>query len=468
MLYSAEIQGKAYDRSPRLVATSRSHEQKGAALLVALFALSILTLLGLGMMTSTSLETKVNSNARSSYPAYYAAEAGLEEATYRLRGGSINAMDRTQVDSASEVIYLRQSSSVDPTSTSSPYFDSQYSSSSFSTVNYVTTNQASNPIPYQWVKISLKTKRLSGNDVNNGGLSSNQDVPVYYDGAQYLYDPVNGINAAKIGFPIYQLTSFARTPDGSSCILRREVSSAAFPGMPGAIFFNGPSPTFAAPNSNPYWVIGNDAAGGANKPAIAVTTDAADTSISAGLPRPTHYIGSGGTTPDVQNVAANLPYSYTTPQGMEDLATSIASLSGATTYGSGTTTCSGANCWGTSASPKINVFDGDCSLGNGTGYGVLVVRGNFHMQGNGSFTGLILIVGQGTMSFNGGGNGQITGGIFVAKTRDSGGNVLSTLGSPSINWNGGGGNGIQYNSAMINQNFANAGYLKLAYKEISQ
>ncbi len=90
------------------------------------------------------------------------------------------------------------------------------------------------------------------------------------------------------------------------------------------------------------------------------------------------------------------------------------------------------------------------------------------MQGNGSFYGLILVVGQGTMDFSGGGNGEIQGGIFVAKTRDASGNLLSSLGSPSIDWNGGGGNGVTYNSAIINQNFTNMGFLKLAYKEIAQ
>jgi hypothetical protein len=56
------------------------------------------------------------------------------------------------------------------------------------------------------------------------------------------------------------------------------------------------------------------------------------------------------------------------------------------------------------------------------------------MQGNGSFYGLILVVGQGTMDFSGGGNGEIQGGIFVAKTRDVSGNLLSSLGSPRIDW----------------------------------
>ena len=44
----------------------------------------------------------------------------------------------------------------------------------------------------------------------------------------------------------------------------------------------------------------------------------------------------------------------------------------------------------------------------------------------------------------------------MAKPRDSSGNALSSLGSPSINWNGGsGGNGAYYNSNLVNQMFTN-------------
>ena len=444
----------------------RNQSERGVALIMALFVLAILSLVGITYMTSSTLETRINSNSRNAYPVFYAAEAGLEEGTYRLIGNAVNSIAQSLVDTPSEVVYIRQSSSINPTDSSSPYYDTEYASSNFSTVTCAATNQSSNLMPYQWVKISMKTKRVSGHDVDNTGLTTNPDVPVYYDGAEYLYSPPT-INATKTGFRVYQVTAFAQATSGAGYKLRREISTAGFPGQPGAIFFNGPSPTFLAPNSNPYWVNGNDGGGGTNKPAIAVTTDAADTAISAGLPRPTHYIGSGGSTPDVQNVSSSLPSSYTTVQGMEDLANNIASYAHGS-YASGTTTCSGSNCWGTAANPKINVFNGDCDLGNGTGYGILVVRGNFHMQGNGSFYGLILVVGQGTMDFNGGGNGEIQGGIFVAKTRDASGNLLSSLGSPSIDWNGGGGNGVTYNSALINQNFTNMGFLKLAYKEIAQ
>ena len=97
-------------------------------------------------------------------------------------------------------------------------------------------------------------------------------------------------------------------------------------------------------------------------PAIGVISDAADTSISAGLPRPDHYLGSGGTTPDVQNVAPSLPESYTTPQGMEDLVNSIDDYANAT-YAAGTTTCSGAGCWDSRRVPRSTSLMGTATWG---------------------------------------------------------------------------------------------------------
>lgn len=95
--------------------------------------------------------------------------------------------------------------------------------------------------------------------------------------------------------------------------------------------------------------------------------------------------------------------------------------------------------------PVFNFVNGDVSLsGNNQGYGILFVTGTLNMGGNFSWNGPILVIGQGVTNFNGGGNGQITGMLFVAKTKDASGNELSTLGAPNVNWNGGGGNGIQY------------------------
>ena len=321
------------------------------------------------------------------------------------------------MDAPSKVVYIRQSSSINPTDSSSPYYDTEYASSSFSTVNYATTNQSSNLMPYQWVKISMKTKRVSGHDVDNTGLTTNPDVPVYYDGAEYLYSPPT-INATKTGFRVYQITAFAQATSGAGYKLRREISTAGFPGQPGAIFFNGPTPTFLSTEQQSLlgerqrWGRRDQQAG--NRRHHRRCRHRHQCRVAAPDPL---YWRRVEPHPMCRMFLPACPSSYTTVQGMEDMANSIASYAHGT-YASGTTACSGANCWGTAANPKINVFNGDCDLGNGTGYGILIVRGNFHMQGNGSFYGLILVVGQGTMDFNGGGNGEIQGGIFVAKTRD--------------------------------------------------
>jgi len=213
----------------QVIAARRAEGERGIALLMALFVLAILSLVGLTYMTSSILETKINSNSRSSYPVFYAAEAGLEEATYRMKSTAINPINLTQLNAVTKVVYIRMNTGITPTSSSSLDYDTDYAGSNFSTVNYYTTNQGANPVPYRWVKISLKTKRLSGLDVDNAGITTNRDVPVYYDGAEYLYDPGNGINAAKAGFPVYLVTSFARTTDGAITKLRREIGKNEVP-----------------------------------------------------------------------------------------------------------------------------------------------------------------------------------------------------------------------------------------------
>ncbi|MCI0417740.1 MAG: pilus assembly PilX N-terminal domain-containing protein, partial [Acidobacteria bacterium] len=302
---------------------SRHKDQRGIALIMALFVLAILSLVGMTYMTSSTLETRINSNSRSSYPAFYAAEAGLEEGTYRLIGNAVNPIALSLVDAPTKVVYIRQSSSIVPTDSSSPYYDTEYSGSNFSTVTYATTNQSTNLMPYQWVKISMKTKRVSGHDVDNTGLTTNQDVPVYYDGAEYLYSPPT-INPTKTGYKVYQITAFAQTSSGAAYKLRREISTAGFPGMPGAVYLPGPAPIYGAPNSNNFVVDGNDQGGGPAKPAIAVLNAVADAAVTGAIPgnRLDHYTGSGG-WPDIQDVSSGLSSNLTTPQGLEDLVNTI-------------------------------------------------------------------------------------------------------------------------------------------------
>jgi hypothetical protein len=93
---------------------------------------------------------------------------------------------------------------------------------------------------------------------------------------------------------------------------------------------------------------------------------------------------------------------------------------------------------GSAANPAINVVYGNYSMGPSTGYGILVVTGTLTISGNYGWNGLILVIGNGASVMSGGGNGQIVGALYVANTAGN------SFGSPNANWNGGGGNGIQY------------------------
>jgi hypothetical protein len=91
--------------------------------------------------------------------------------------------------------------------------------------------------------------------------------------------------------------------------------------------------------------------------------------------------------------------------------------------------------YGSSADYRVAAVDGDCTLGPGTGYGVLLVRGELTLSGGFSWTGLILVIGQGAVHWDAGAIGQITGGLFAAQTRDPSGNALPVPGSVTFDQN---------------------------------
>ena len=68
--------------------TNPRHSQRGVAMFICLFALMLLTAVGMALMYAGDTETSINSNFRSAQAAYYAAKAGLEEGRERLRYGN--------------------------------------------------------------------------------------------------------------------------------------------------------------------------------------------------------------------------------------------------------------------------------------------------------------------------------------------------------------------------------------------
>jgi hypothetical protein len=75
------------------------------------------------------------------------------------------------------------------------------------------------------------------------------------------------------------------------------------------------------------------------------------------------------------------------------------------------TSWSGAS--GTVANPAFTFIDGNATVAGGAG--LLVVTGNLTLHENVSFTGLVLVLGNGSISREGGGPGVFSGAVVVAK-----------------------------------------------------
>ena len=101
-------------------------------------------------------------------------------------------------------------------------------------------------------------------------------------------------------------------------------------------------------------------------------------------------------------------------------------------------------------SHQFTFVDGNCTLNSGSGF--LVVTGKLTLRGNPDFRGVILVLGEGVVERDGGGNGDILGGITIARFNRTSGNFLA----PTFTTNGGGNSNIQYDSASVRSALAAA------------
>jgi hypothetical protein len=201
-----------------------------------------------------------------------------------------------------------------------------------------------------------------------------------------------------------------------------------------------------------------------------VATDSENT-IATALTGPgvktANFTGAGCSTgDDVQNVI-NVAPTYNTVDGLNDVVQSvIGSADQVASSGAGVSN------WGTVANPQVIAIEGNATVSSGAG--ILLVTGNMVASGDFSWTGTILVIGSGNITFNGGGSGQINGAVVVANIGNANyatdptnsANLLTKLGSPTFNFNGGGGNGIFYDSCSTIQGTAHATYKVLARREI--
>jgi hypothetical protein len=460
----------------------RQAKEEGSALLIAIFAVVLIGGVGAAMILMSQTESAVAGSYRATTQSFYASYAGLEEGRGRLWPGhpdSIQALigpPPNPVLPVGRVIYILNPGPgevVNPTNlvATNPFRDTEYQSEFGIPVTgaAVQTTMSSSgglmvgiPGPqFKWARITAKTERSANIDVDGNGVLDNA-IPIFYDGQNQ--------NLTGTGRQVLRVTALSVMPSGARRILQYDAGPVVLNlSAPAALTFDGNGAALFPANSNVYTVNGNDAASCGtppepSRPAVGVLTPADDAAITASIPpnRVTKYTGSGP-APDVQPVP--LPPYLQDPNSLEAQIAKITAAADNVTIGPATS----LPYYGTATAPTIQVVQGDLSLsGNVVGYGILVVTGKFTASGTVGWRGIVLVVGQGEMEVSGGGNESYEGAVILAKTRDAAGNILPTMGPTILDWAGGGGNGVHYDSCHINNSNNNYSFRILSFREVRE
>jgi hypothetical protein len=112
----------------------------------------------------------------------------------------------------------------------------------------------------------------------------------------------------------------------------------------------------------------------------------------------------------------------------------------------------------------------DISNWSHDGYGLLLVTGTFTYDPDTNWNGIVLVIGQGIVNGSHMQYKQINGSMFVAKTRDASGNLLTgRIGGASVAFlDSMQGNGIRYSSCWVQKAQPVGTYKVLSFHEIAQ
>ena len=337
----------------------------------------------------------------------------------------------------------------------------------------------SSSLKYKWVRITLKQNGTFPTAPVDSGIASSQ---VCWDTGNTKEVSANALgytdcdHAKAAGLtvgPVYIVTSLAYTPQGSRRIGQYEAAAASITPPPSALGLDGPGSSFSpAPTSNNYVTSGINGDGPAppavpgcsptspvSVPAISTGDDPGRLTVVADIPT-NRYGNYPGTVPPLPALVLpsvinegptggnQLSGQWSTPAQLNSLVATIANGADVTINCAIGTPCSGSPPYGTPTAPQITYVTGDLNFGSTSGAGVLVVTGTLNVTGQSTFDGLVLVIGQGAMSVGGGGDGTFYGAVFLANTNahTSPYAQLATLGPTLMQWNGGGKNGIYYNS----------------------
>jgi hypothetical protein len=496
--------------------------ESGSALLIAIFALLLISAVGIALLVSTGADSSLAGNYRNSTGGYYAAVAGLEEARGRLLQHNPDFIANTlpsfvpppggaplDVHTVAYIINPASGESVNPTDPASPYYDKEYNSEftwGLGGANVLTplvqsvspAPLASPPLPgpaYKWVRINPVTEGALQLDVD--GLHANDQLsPLYYNGT--------GLSRSTTGAEVLEISALAVMPDKTTKLLQYVVgafvvspdtsTAAAGPlGFPAGLTLLGSNVQYTGPGNGNFFMRGNDQCPGSNTmvPAIGFANngDAVGSSLAnilSGATPGSNYQGAPAQNPgppptpsnqSIGDVTSSIQPAWLTPSGLDAVVQSITNNADVVINGNATGSTLSSQASGMSpSSPMTIVVNGDLDLSawHNTGYGLLLVTGTLNYDPDATWEGLVLVIGQGNFVSTKHGTGGIDGAVVVAKTRDASGNLLPSLGAASFSQTGSGANsgrGINYNSCWIGGAYGAQGpltYKVLSFREITQ
>jgi Tfp pilus assembly protein PilX len=482
-----------------------SNSEQGFALIIALLTLLLISAALMGMFIMSNTETNVSANFRDEQTAYFASKAGIEEARDRMRSTATNGLNiKTTLanvlpGAANGVLYVTNPAAgelVTPwLTTGTNYPDDELCKelppcganlpAGTWTSQSASASYAAAPIlPWKWVRVMEKVNKPSPTSklmpVNGStGSDTTAGYRVCWNGTNEIATGAASCKLANPSYlPVYELTALAVTPSGSRRMRQYEASRTPFPGIPGAFVFDGSNPSFNPPSSSVFSVSGTDVAqgptagvgcdAGVNQPALGAYDNGSVASLDGVMVGPPdrsgQYTSSApyATTPAVSNMYSSLssgPINLTTVGGLTNLVTLITNAAGANVYPSGTVPPN----MGTNTAPVVNVVNGDLTL-TGSGAGILLVTGQLTLNGNFSYNGVILAIGEGAITKSGGGGATVNGAMFAANLFSDPVPAIgpgaypayTTLYAPShapgipyFGWSGGGNATIQYDSCWI-------------------
>jgi hypothetical protein len=390
---------------------SKAEKEKGIVLVAAISLIALLALFGTVGVITTSTELIISRNHKTSTQAFYAAQAGIEEARLRLRGSSSDpnyAGDPAANPDPTWSAYILTSS---PWQTSyDPDYIGTYTNYIPTTSSHTNTTIGTNTIQIipdisYWAKIRHKREAdLLPNETYTDGGSTANDI-IYYGYAtststtleQFTTTDVNPVTAS----PVEIVTSYGSNGKSSSII---EVRTRKVPGPPivGAVYAD----TISANGNVDIW--GDDECASSDSlPCVGYTTSWDPNGGAIDL------VSSAGETTQIT------PVIELTAQvdALESTATVI---------------------WGDADDPAQNITVGSSSnyeivfcdatqlsdqeldINNLTGYGTLMVKGDIDLGGSTTWYGLIIA--SGDMEISGNGN-NIHGAVVAGDVEQLSGNI---------------------------------------------